>query len=369
VKIIPFNDLRRQYDSIKPIVDEAIARVLASGWYILGPEVEAFENDFAAYCGTSYCVGVANGTDALEIGLRALGISAEDEVITVANAGMYSTTAIRAIGALPVFADIVPDTMTLDPAALDSLTTARTRAVIVTHLYGYITRMSEIKAFTQHHGLALVEDCAQAHGAVYDGRRSGNWGDVGCFSFYPTKNLGALGDGGAIVTSNLHVTQRARMFRQYGWTRKYEAEVSGGRNSRLDELQAAVLRAKLPYLDSWNQSRYKIAKQYEMGLAHTPLRLPEISDGFQMVNHLFVIRVSDRKHLRAVLHEKGIGNDVHYPIPDHMQTVCMDLGYRLGRLPETEFAANEVLSLPCFPELHTSEVDQVISVIRDYFNC
>ncbi len=362
---IPLNDLRRQYQDLKPVLDEAVARVLGSGWYILGPEVEAFEHEFASYCGTLYCVGVANGTDALEIGLRAVGILPGDEVVTVANAGMYSTTAIRAIGAIPVFAEIDPITMTLDPAAVRSVVTSRTRAVIVTHLYGRMAAMPALTACAERHGLALIEDCAQAHGAQLNGRRAGSWGDIGCFSFYPTKNLGAMGDGGAILTSDFQVAQHARQLRQYGWSRKYEAQLHGGCNSRLDELQAAILRAKLPYLDSWNRSRAQIAGWYETGLEQTPLQLPTRSNAGDMVYHLYIVCTLERDYVCTELRKRGIGCDVHYPIPDHLQAVCADLGQGPGALPETEIAAAKVLTLPCFPELSSTEVERVIEAIQD----
>jgi dTDP-4-amino-4,6-dideoxygalactose transaminase len=365
---IPLNDLKRQYEALKPVLEDAIARVLASGWYVLGPEVEAFEGEFAKYCQTSHCVGVANGTDALEIGLRALGISSGDEVITVANAGMYGTTAIRAIGAIPVFAEIDPVTMTMDPAALQSAITPRTRAVVVTHLYGRIAHIHELAACASQHGLALIEDCAQAHGAQCDGQRAGSWGDVGCFSFYPTKNLGALGDGGAVVTSDAQVAGRARLLRQYGWTRKYEIHTPGGRNSRLDELQAAILRAKLPYLARWNRVRVQIATRYRVGLEQTPLQLPAASRDGEMVYHLYVARTPRRDQLRTTLRECGIACDVHYPVPDHLQPVCADLGYSPGALPETERATAEVISLPCFAELTSAEVEGVIIAVSKSLN-
>jgi dTDP-4-amino-4,6-dideoxygalactose transaminase len=359
------NDLKRQYDALRPLLDDAVRRVLASGWYVLGPEVETFEQEFAGYCQTSQCVGVASGTDALEIGLRALGIAPGDEVITVANAGMYSTVAIRAVGALPVFAEIDPVTMTMDPAALLSGITVRTRAVVVTHLYGRMAHMPELVACARQHDLALIEDCAQAHGAQVDGRRAGSWGDVGCFSFYPTKNLGALGDGGAVVTSDAQVAQRARRLRQYGWIQRFRALEPGGRNSRLDELQAAILRAKLPYLDGWNQARVRIAARYGELLEPTSLQLPALPVAGEMIFHVYALRTPQRERLRTTLPEQGIGCDVHYPIPDHLQPACADLGYGRGALPETERAAAEVLSLPCFPELGLAELEQVAAAVKE----
>jgi dTDP-4-amino-4,6-dideoxygalactose transaminase len=366
--VIPLNDLKRHYGGIRPVLEEAIGRVLSNGWFILGPEVEAFEREFAAYCGVPHCVGVANGTDALEIGLRALGISPGDEVITVANAGMYSTTAIRAIGAVPVFAEIDPITLTIDPAVLPGLITSRTRAVVVTHLFGRMANMPELSVCVRRHGLAIVEDCAQAHGAQMAGIRAGSWGDIGCFSFYPTKNLGALGDGGAIVTSDAQLDERARCLRQYGWTQKYASGITGGRNSRLDELQAAVLRAQLPCLEDWNQSRRQIASQYQFHLDESSLQLPAPSNPGEMVYHLYVIQADQRDLLRAALKKVGVGADIHYPIPDHLQSSCFDLGYQPGTLPQTELAADRILTLPCFPELSAEEVGRVCCTVKEFLH-
>ncbi len=362
-KPVPLNDLKRQYLQNQILLNQAVQRVMQSAWYILGPEVEAFEYEFAAYCGATYCVGLANGTDALEIGLRALGIAPGDEVITVANAGMYSTTAIRSIGASPVFVEIEPDSLLMDPHCLEAAITPRSQAVILTHLYGTMANVPEILKIVKQHGLPLIEDCAQAHGAVWEGKKAGIWGDIGCFSFYPTKNLGAVGDGGAIVTSDGNLAAKVRLLRQYGWTRKYESSLAGGRNSRLDEMQAAVLRAKLPLLDQWNAARRAVAQAYEVNLHGTNLRLPVIR-GDASVAHLYVVRHPERDRLLHTLKEQGIGCDVHYPIPDHLQHSCADLGFRTGYLPRTEEAAQQVLSLPCFAELTLPEVEQVTDVLQ-----
>lgn len=360
---IPLNDLKRHNASLQEVLRGAMSRVLESGWFILGPEVEAFEQEFAAYCGTVQCVGLANGTEALEIGLRALGIGPGDEVATVANAGMYSTTAIRAVGATPRYAEIDPSTLLMTPQGLEAAITPRTRAVIVTHLYGRLAEMDALLAIARRHHLALIEDCAQAHGAQSRGKRAGSWGDVGCFSFYPTKNLGALGDGGAIVTSDVQVAQRTRQLRQYGWTSKYHSEVSAGRNSRLDELQAAVLRAKLAYLDAWNETRQVIAARYALALADTGLLLPPEAIRGGMIYHLYVIRWKQRDALQAALKRHHIGCEVHYPVPDYLQLACADLGYRRGLLSVTESACAEVLSVPCFAELTMAEVDRAAQSI------
>ena len=357
-KFIPLNDLKRHNEQLRDVLQRTLTRVLDSGWFILGPEVKAFENEFAAYCGATHCVGLANGTDALEIGLRALGLGPGDEIATVANAGMYSTTAIRAIGATPVYAEIDPTTLLLDLDVLGGAITPRTRAVIATHLYGRMVDMKALLEIAHRHSLAVIEDCAQAHGAQLQGRRAGSWGDIGCFSFYPTKNLGALGDGGAVVTSDGQVADRVRRLRQYGWTSKYLSAVSGGQNSRLDEIQAAVLRVKLHHLDEWNEARRAVASRYATALSGLELGLPPGAAG-EMIYHLYVIRSARRDDLKAALRKRGIGCDVHYPIPDYLQPSCADLGYGRGYLPLTERACNTVLSIPCFAELADSEIDRV----------
>jgi len=364
LECVPLNDLKRHNSQLREVLRSALERVLESGWFILGREVEAFENEFAAYCGTAYCVGLASGTDALEIGLRALDIQPEDEVITVANAGMYGTIAIRAIGAIPVYAEIDPTTMLMDPEALVGVITSRTRAVIVTHLYGRMADMRALLAIARRHGLAVIEDCAQAHGAQIGGQRAGSWGDIGCFSFYPTKNLGALGDGGAVVTSDRQVAERVRQLRQYGWTSKYCSLMAGGRNSRLDEMQAAVLRVKLDHLDAWNEMRREIALRYNSALVDTSLILPPANVEGEMVYHLYVIRSANRNSLKASLQKLGIGCDIHYPIPDYLQPACADLGYGRGSLPLTEQATSEVLSIPCFAELTDLEIGRVTQSLR-----
>lgn len=366
--LVPFNDLSRQSNSLLYAIKEAVNRVIRSGWYLLGAELEAFEEEFAARCQVEDCVGLANGTDALELGLRALGISPGDQVITVANAGLYSTTAIRACGAIPVFAEVDPHTLTLDPLSLAERVTPATRGVILTHLYGRMSHVAEIKAICETHNLPLIEDCAQAHGAAFQGQPAGSWGTLGCYSFYPTKNLGALGDAGAIVTNHAEIAERVRQLRQYGWTRKYEATIAGGRNSRMDELQAAVLRAKLPFLDEFNLKRGLIAQTYRMYLDGCGLRLPPPARAGEMVYHLFVIRSARRDELRTFLERQGIGCQVHYPIPDHLQPACQDLGYWRGTLPVTERACREVLSLPCFPEMTMAEIERVCQVIGEFIH-
>jgi dTDP-4-amino-4,6-dideoxygalactose transaminase len=311
--MISFNDLARRHAPLRAELDAAIARVLGRGWYILGPEVEAFEREFAAYCGADECIAVANGTDALEIALRGLSIGPGDEVITVANAGMYATTAIRATGAAPVYVDVDPATLLLDAAALASCPTSRTRAVIVTHLYGRLADVDRIAVIARERGIALIEDCAQAHGACRDSRRAGTFGTFGCFSFYPTKNLGALGDAGAIVTGDAGLAAKVRALRTYGWGAKYHCEVEGGKNSRLDELQAAVLRVQLPHLDAWNRRRREIAARYARTIAHPAIMLPPQGATEADVAHLYVVRTPYRTSLREHLAASGVATDAQHP--------------------------------------------------------
>jgi dTDP-4-amino-4,6-dideoxygalactose transaminase len=338
----------------------AIERVLASRHYVLGKEVDAFEHAFAEYCGARRCIGVGNGTDALELALRALGIGRGSRVATVANAGYYTCTALDAIGAEPVFVD-VDESLTMSPVALARVV-ADVDAIVVTHLYGRLAAIDTIVECATRHAKPVVEDCAQAHGAARAGRRAGSFGALGCFSFYPTKNLGALGDGGAIVTSDEALADEVRRLRQYGWSRKYEVSVRGGRNSRLDELQAAVLATKLPYLDASNAERRTIAARYRAGLANRGVLLPAICDDGD-VAHLFVVRHARRDALRQALDAAGIASDVHYPIPDHRQSVRAQPA---TLLPATEAACAEVLTLPCFPGLAPDAVDRVIAVVRDF---
>lgn len=358
------NDLNIHNQPLQSGLQAAARRVLASGWFVLGPEVQAFEHEFAAYCGAEHCVGLANGTDALELALRALGVAVGDEVITAANAGMYSTTAILAIGATPVYVDIDENRLTLDPVAAGAAITSRTRAVIATHLYGQMADMPALRTLADRHGVALLEDCAQSHGAALQGRRVGTWGDAAAFSFYPTKNLGALGDGGAVVSVKAAVAERVRQLRQYGWQQKYTVGYSGGRNSRLDELQAALLRVKLPYLDAWNAARRGIAMAYANGIRRTDMRFP-ISLQADYVAHLYVIRTPDRDGLRQHLAAQGIASEVHYPILDCRQPILSER-YRQLSLPVSEKVTSEILTLPCYPELPLSDVQHVCDAVNGW---
>ena len=353
------NDLARHAAGVQGVVGPAVSRVIERGWYVLGEECRGFEAEFAAYCGAAHCLGVANGTDALEIALRALGVGVGSRVATVANAAFYGMTALAAIGAEPVFIDVDPENHLMDLAQLRAVVSrGEADAIIATHLYGLLHDMEAVMAIATSgpRKLPVLEDCAQAHGAVRDGRRAGSFGDAAAFSFYPTKNLGAVGDGGAIATNDAQVAQLAGRLRQYGWDGKYAVAESGGRNSRLDELQAAVLRQKLPYLDGWNARRRAIAAHYQAKIQHPNVTVPP-AHGAESVAHLYVVRSNDRDGLRRHLSGRGVASDIHYPIPDHRQKVMA--GRPVPSLPVTEALAGQVLTLPCFPEMTDDEIHHV----------
>lgn len=345
--------------------EAAIKRVLTRHWYVLGQEVSNFEAAFAAYVGVEHCISVANGTDALEIALRGLGVERGDVVVAVANAGFYSSTAIHAIGAVPLYVDADETSMTMSADALALALAEKPKCVIVTHLYGQLADMDALQALCRAAGVPLIEDCAQSHGARRNGRMAGAWGEAACFSFYPTKNLGALGDGGAIVCKDAALNARLRTLRQYGWSSKYQVAMPGGRNSRLDEMQAAILNEKLPHLDGWNSQRRSIAARYNVAFAAFPLlSLPAVGDDY--VAHLYVMRVRERDAFREFLKAEGVATDAHYPIPDHHQPAYP--GARLaGTLPVTEAASETVVSLPCFPGMTDEQVDHVIAAVSAYF--
>ena len=342
-----------------------LQRVVDSGWYVLGPQVRDFEADFARYLGVGHAIGVANGTDALALALRALAVGPGQRVITVANAGCPGSAAIAQVGADVAWVDVDAQRLTMAPDALaTALASGPVAAVIATHLYGQMADMPAIAALCRQAGVPLIEDCAQAHGAALNGRRAGSWGALGCFSFYPTKNLGALGDGGAVVTGDAALAERLRALRQYGWVRKYEVTVAGGANSRLDELQAAVLLAKLPHLDAANARRRAIAARYSAALADLPLRCPP-APGAGHAMHLYVVRTPRRAALQAHLAARGIASDVHYPVADHLQPIWAHR--QPPHLPVTEAACAQVLSLPCYPGLGDAQVDAVIDSVRCFF--
>lgn len=360
---VPFNDLKRQHDMLASELHDAIQRVMQSGYYILGPEVSQFETEFATYCTARHAIGVANGTDAIQLALLAVGVRPGDEVITVANAGVPGTAAIVAIGAIPVFVDVDPHTRNLDPNGLADSITPRTRAIMPVHLYGLMADMPAIMRIASQHAIPVVEDVAQAHGATLDGHVAGSIGDVAAFSFYPTKNLGAVGDGGAVVTNNDEIAARVKRLRQYGWERKYYTTEHRGINSRLDELQAAMLRVKLRHLVASTARRQAIAQRYSTVFAQSTLTVPTIPVGYESVYHLYVIESDQRDALQQLLKQAGIGTDIHYPLPTHMQPVYQQYA-PAKRLVHTERLATHALSLPNFPELQESEVARVIDAVQ-----
>jgi dTDP-4-amino-4,6-dideoxygalactose transaminase len=344
-----------QVQAHRAAIDAAIARVLDSGWYVLGREVAEFEREFADSLGIAHAVGVNSGTDALVLALRALGIGPGDEVVTASHTAIATIAAIELAGAVPVAADIDPVHYTIDPASLEAAIGPKTRAVVVVHLYGQAADMDAVLGLARRHGLKVIEDCAQATGARWNGRRLGTLGDAGCFSFYPTKNLGAIGDGGAVVTHSAEVAENVRALREYGWRGDRISHQAGG-NSRLDEIQAAILRAKLPFLDADNQRRRAIADRYDAALSGVPARRP----GCEHVFHLYVVRAANRDGLLAGLKARGVEAAVHYPRAAHQQPAYAGRLRGAANLPETEKAVAEILSLPIYPELTDAEVDAVI---------
>ncbi len=361
---VPFNVLAPGVQAIRTGLDAAIARVLDRGWFLMGPELEEFERQFAAYHGSNLeAVGVGSGTDALRIGLEALGIQSGDEVLVAANAGVPPLAAVVAAGARPVFCDVDPATHTLDPGEIDRCISPKAKAILVVHLYGHAAAMDAILDRAARHGLRVLEDCAQAHGARYAGRPVGTLGDAAAFSFYPTKNLGALGDAGAVLTKDPRVSEQARLLRMYGWRTRYVSEAQST-VSRMDEIQAAVLTTKLAHLDAWNARRRRIAERYRSRLAGLAgiVDLPPAEGVF----HLFVIQSRARDGLQRYLAEHGIGTDIHYPLPAHLQKPYALYGGGPGSLPATERLAREVLSLPIYPELSDDSVDYVCNVVRTY---
>ncbi len=359
---IPFVDLRASYLELRDELDAAALEVLRSGWYVLGPQVRAFEEEFAAWLGLPDAAGVASGTDALLLALLACGIGPGDEVITPSHTAVATVAAIELAGARPVFADIRPDTFTLDPGSAAAAITPATRAIVAVHLYGQMADMDALAALANRHGLILVEDCAQAHGATSQGRLAGAVGDIACFSFYPTKNLGAAGDGGLVASARPALVERVRSLRQYGWRERYISAESG-LNSRLDELQAALLRVKLRRLDAWNLRRQALAGRYDELLTGTGVTTPAVTPGNRHVYHLYVVRSAQRDRLQAHLARCGIGTAIHYPVPVHQQPAYRHLA-PAGGLPVTEHAAAEILSLPMYPQMPLDHVVQVAQCVR-----
>lgn len=357
------SDPNAQYLSRKDEIDKAIAGVLSGGRYILGQEVSAFEKEFSGYIGSKHAVGVGSGTEALHIALSASGVGPGDEVITPSHTAVATVSAIVSCGAVPVFADVEPEHFTIDPAKIKKLITKKTKAVVAVHLYGNPADMSRIMDISGEAGLKVIEDCAQAHGAEYKGKKAGSIGHFGCFSFYPTKNLGAIGDGGMVVTNDPLLAEKAGLLRQYGWKQRYVSDIHGW-NSRLDEMQAAILRVKLRYLDEDTKKRKDIAKKYGSLLSSLPLVLPQERAGSKHVFHLYVIRSEKRDALMAFLSEKGIQSLVHYPKPVHMQPAYQRTG---AGLEITEKISGEIMSLPIYPELTHDSVEKVCSAVADFY--
>jgi len=362
--LIPQAQPLAQYLAYREEIDAAVHRVLSAGRYILGQEVRAFENEFAAYCGTRYAAGVASGTDALVLALRSCGIGQGDEVITTPHTAVATVAAIELAGARPVLCDIEPDTFLINSCEIERMISPRTRAIIPVHLFGLPVDLQPILDLAERHNIRVIEDCAQAHGALYRGKRVGSWGSIGCFSFYPTKNLGAIGDGGMIVTDDDELSARILMLREYGWKRRFISETAGT-NSRLDELQAAILRVKLLHLDSDNEKRRVIAARYTDALAGH-LSVPVSKTDRDGVFHQYVVRTENRAELQQHLEAQGIGTAVHYPVPIHLQPAYRGRLGDKGSFPVAERVAEEVLSLPLYPQLEASQIERVIDVILQH---
>jgi dTDP-4-amino-4,6-dideoxygalactose transaminase len=361
--MIPYLDLKAQYAALKPDIARAIAAVLDETQYVLGPAVAAFEKDFAAYCDVAEAVGVNSGTSALHLALLACGVGPGDEVITVPYTFVATVSAIEYAGARPVFVDIEPRYYTMDPAQIEAAITPRTKAIIPVHLYGQPADMDPIADIARRHRLRVIEDACQSHGAEYRGRRCGSLGDIGCFSFYPGKNLGAYGEGGAAVTNDPALADTMRTLRSWGERRRYEHSMRGF-NYRMDGIQGAVLGVKLKRLEAWTEARRSRAAMYRAKLAGTAAATPAERDGVRHVYHVYAVRLPRRDAWRAWLTEREIGTGVHYPIPVHLQPAYADLGYRQGAFPVSEAVASEVLSLPMFPELSDAQIDEIAGVLR-----
>ena len=391
--MIPLMNVTRQYESIKEELDEAALRVLHSGQYILGEEVSAFEKEFAEYIGVKYAVGVGNGTDALVIALRALGVGSEDEVITTAMSFFSTAEAIAAVGATPVFVDCTADTYTIDADAIEDKITEKTKAIIPVHLYGQCADMDKINGIAKEHGLYVLEDCAQAAGAEYKGKKAGTLGHIACVSFFPTKNLGCVGDGGIILTNDEELYKLCMAYRVHGsgingafaYQKRMGLELDEqtidfdgnlpkyynfviGYNSRLDALQAALLRVKVSYLDSWNNTRGEHAKIYNDLITNPIIKKPVCKEENRHIYYTYVITLEDSKGLRSYLEEQGICTGVYFPVPLHLQRVFEDLGYQKGSMPNAEYVSEHSLAIPMFAELTREELEKVVDSINSYRN-
>lgn len=362
--MIPLVDLKAQYAGIKQEIDAAVQAVLASGQYVLGEEVAAFEREFAAYCGTGHAVAVNTGTSALHLALLAAGVGPGDEVVTVPFTFVATTAAICYVGARPVFVDIDPATFTMDAKRLEAEITPRTRAVVPVHLYGQMADMDAIMAVADRHGIPVIEDACQAHGAEYHGRRAGSIGTIGCFSFYPGKNLGACGEGGIAVTDDERLMEKMRMLRDWSQEQRYH-HVWKGFNYRMDSIQGAILRVKLRRLETWTEARRLLARRYSVLLAGSPETvLPNEGAGRRHVYHIYAVRCRERERLRRALAADGIQTGLHYPVPVHLQPAYDDLGHGAGDFPVSEAAAREVLSLPIYPEMTQGQIEHVAATME-----
>jgi dTDP-4-amino-4,6-dideoxygalactose transaminase len=362
--LVPFLDLKAQYRQIKPEIDAAVATVIENTQFVLGPEVGCFEERFAAYCNVRHCTALNSGTSALHLALLACGIGPGDEVITVSMTFVATTAAILYCGARPVFVDVDPRTWTMDPNLLEAAITPRTKAILPVHLHGLMAEMNAIMAIARRHGLYVIEDAAQSHGAELDGRRAGSIGDIGCFSFYPGKNLGAFGEGGALVTDNADLARRVKLLRDWGQEGKYR-HVLPGYNYRMDTIQAAVLRVKMDHIEAWTEGRRAVASYYDRALAVAADQRPAPPANARHVYHVYAIQFADRYNVQTMLQRAGIGTGIHYPIPVHLQKAYADLGYGPGDLPVTESLASRFLSLPVYAELRPEQAAMVVEAVHE----
>lgn len=374
VNSVSLLDLRRHHEPLKAELMKAISKVVDSQRFILGPEVDLLEKELAAYCGVQHALGVSSGTDALLMALMAVGIEPGDEVLTTPFTFFATVGSIARLGAVPVFVDIDPVTFNIDVKSIKQRLTPRTRAIVPVHLFGQLADMGEINRLAEEHGLFVIEDACQSIGAELEGRKAGAWGHVGCFSFFPSKNLGAFGDGGFVTTNDERIADKLKLIRNHGSPSKYHHSLVGG-NFRLDAMQAAVLRVKLPYLDSWSEARSKNAELYRQGIKERKLPLVSPVEGFvhdgrsgRHVYNQFTIRCSQRDALRDFLACEGVSSEVYYPVPHHLQQCFSYLGYSVGDAPESERAAQEVASLPIFPELYEEEIMYVLDVMSNFFD-
>lgn len=363
--MISLVDLTAQYHSIKKEIDAAVLSTLESGHFILGPQVMKFEESVAAYLGVKHAIGLASGTDALVIALRALNIGDGDEVIIPAYTFFATAGTVMSVGAKPVIVDIDPQSYQIDASKIEAAVTPKTKAIIPVHLYGHPSEMNPILEIARKHKLKVIEDNAQGYGAEYLGRKTGAMGEVGCLSFFPTKNLGAYGDGGMVVTNDDALAEQMRMLRAHGWKKKYYSEMVGY-NSRLDAMQAAILQAKFPHLDSWNEKRRELAKRYNERLAPLGVVTPVEREWARHVYHLYIIRSEKRDELQAFLKQKGIASEVYYPLPPHLSVPCRKFGYKEGDFPHAEKAAKETLALPLYPEMTLAQQDEVIAAVKEF---